>query len=300
MRLLPEAVSSAKPESAARLLGEFLRQLRKERGLALRDVAPVIRGSVSKVSRLERGESPPKPRDVYDLVRFYEVYDGEQMYEVEALLRLAQDDAWWSKYSDLTPNWLKRLIGLEDAAVRIYSYENHVVPGLLQTPSYARAIITNGMPGADPVEVERRVQLRLDRQRVLNTAQRPVIIAMLDEAVLRRPMGGPEVMCEQLDYLLQIATYDKVNIRIVEFESSASYAPSYPITHLTFGDGGPSELVYVEHIDSAMYISRPTEVDQYRHVLARLSGATADRERSLDLLKDAYAQYARRARLSTG
>ncbi|MEU2955903.1 Scr1 family TA system antitoxin-like transcriptional regulator [Streptomyces xanthochromogenes] len=292
---MPEAVSSAKPESAARLLGEFLRQLRKERGLALRDVAPVIRGSVSKISRLERGESPPKPRDVYDLVRFYEVYDGEQMYEVEALLRLAQDDAWWSKYSDLTPNWLKRLIGLEGAATKISAYENHVVPGLLQTPAYARAIIANGMPGADPSEIERRVELRLDRQRVLHSVQHPLIVALLDEAVLRRPMGGPEVMCEQLDYLLQMATYEKVNIRIVEFESSASYAPSYPITHLTFGDGGPAELVYVEHIDSAMYISRPTEIEQYRHVLLRVSGAAAPREESLDLLRTAYGRYARRA-----
>ncbi|WND32908.1 helix-turn-helix transcriptional regulator (plasmid) [Streptomyces sp. BB1-1-1] len=285
---------NARPEVAARLLGEALRQARKERNLALRDVAPVIRGSVSKLSRLERGESPPKDRDVRDLVAHYRLA-GDRVHEIEALLQQAKDNAWWQQYSDVTPNWLKRLIGLEAGATRIYCYENHVVPGLLQTMEYTRALVTNGLPGAGPEEVERRVRLRLERQRIIRSPQRPDIIAMLDEGILLRPVGGPAVMSRQLDHLIQLSDQGRINIRVVPFDRSASAAPSYPITHLTFGDGGPSELVYVELIDSAMYLSRTAEIEQYRLVLLNLAKASARRKDSRAMLEQARDRYAAHA-----
>lgn len=281
----------ARPEVAARLLGEALRQARKERNLPLRDVAPVIRGSVSKLSRLERGESPPKDRDVRDLVTHYRL-PGERVHEIEGLLQQAKDSAWWQQYGDVTPNWLKRLIGLEAGAIRIYCYENHVVPGLLQTTDYARALVSNGLPAASPEEVERRVRLRLERQRILRNVRRPDIVAMLDEGILQRPVGGPAVMCRQLDHLIQMSDQGRINIRIVPFDRSASAAPSYPITHLTFGDAGPSELVYVELIDSAMYISRPAEIEQYRLVLLNLAKASERRKESRAMLEQARDRYA--------
>ncbi|MER7805116.1 helix-turn-helix transcriptional regulator [Streptomyces parvulus] len=285
---------NARPEVAARLLGEALRQARTERNLPLRDVAPVIRGSVSKLSRLERGESPPKDRDVRDLVVHYRL-SGERVHEIEALLQQAKDNAWWQQYSDVTPNWLKRLIGLEDGATRIRCYENHVIPGLLQTTEYTRALVANGLPGATAEQVERRVRLRLERQRIIRGPQRPDIVAMLDEGILQRPVGGPAVMSRQLDHLIQLSDQGRINVRIVPFERSASAAPSYPITHLTFGDGGPSELVYVELIDSAMYLSRPAEIEQYRLVLLNLAKASARRKDSRDMLEQARDRYAARA-----
>ncbi|MFF8476042.1 helix-turn-helix transcriptional regulator [Streptomyces sp. NPDC015414] len=292
--VIPVPEQTARPEVAARLLGEALRQARKERNLALRDVAPVIRGSVSKISRLERGESPPKDRDVRDLVAFYQL-SSERVHEIEALLQQAKDNAWWQQYSDVTPNWLKRLIGLEAGATRIACYENHVVPGLLQTPDYTRALVSNSLPGASIEEVERRVRLRLDRQRVVRGPHRPSIIVMLDEAVLLRPVGGPAVMCGQLDHILELSQQEGINVRIVPFEHSASVAPSYPITHLTFGDGGPSELVYVELIDSAMYLSRALEIEQYRQALLNLLNASSHRKESQERLIEARNEYAARA-----
>ncbi|MFJ3799966.1 helix-turn-helix domain-containing protein [Streptomyces sp. NPDC090088] len=279
-----------RPEIAARLLGEALRQARKERHLALRDVVPVIRGSVSKLSRLERGESPPKDRDVHDLVAFYQL-SGERVHEIEGLLQQAKDNAWWRQYGDVTPNWLKRLIGLEAGATRISCYENHVIPGLLQTADYTRALLSNGMPGAGPEEIQRRVRLRLDRQRILRDSHRPDVIAMLDEGILLRPVGGAAVMSRQLTHLLDLSLQEGINIRIVPFERSASAAPSYPITHLTFGDGGPSELVYVELIDSAMYLARAAEVEQYRQVLLNLMNASERMRESRMLLKEARDRY---------
>jgi len=285
---------NARPEIAARLLGEALRQARKERHLPLRDVAPVIRGSVSKLSRLERGESPPKDRDVHDLMAFYQL-SGERAHEIEGLLQQAKDNAWWQQYGDVTPNWLKRLIGLESGATRIYCYENHVVPGLLQTSDYTRALVSNGLPGASREDVERRVRLRLERQRVVRGSHRPDIIAMLDEGILLRPVGGPAVMSRQLSHLIELSCREGINIRILPFECSASVAPSYPITHLTFGDGGPSELVYVELIDSAMYLSRGAEVEQYRQVLLNLLGASARMKDSRARLEEARDRYAAQA-----
>ncbi|MFJ4876589.1 helix-turn-helix domain-containing protein [Streptomyces sp. NPDC088745] len=281
-----------KSEAAARVLGEHLRQLRQERRLGLKDVAPVIRGSVSKVSRLERGESPPKERDVRDLMKYYRLSPMET-FEIESLLRHTQESHWWSQYADVTPGYLRRLIGLEGAAERIYTYENHIVPGLLQTPDYARAVVGAAVPGATVLEIERRVELRLRRQRILRGAQSPMMVALLDESVLLRPVGGPRVMLEQLLHLKRVANGGGIHVRIVRFEDtdvSASIAPSYPITHLKFHDGGPAELVYVELIDSALYLSKPPQVDLYRHVLNELSYVAASRRDSADMLDEAIAR----------
>ncbi|WP_033039057.1 helix-turn-helix domain-containing protein [Streptomyces monomycini] len=283
----------SKREAAARLVGEQLRRMRQERGLALKDVAPLIRGSVSKVSRLERGESPPKERDVFDLIRHYGASE-EQQREIDSLLRQAQDSAWWQQYSDVTPSFLKRLIGLEDAAEKIYTYENHVVPGILQIPDYARVLVAAAMPSVSPDAVERPVALRMARQRLLFKENPPEVLALLEEGILRRPVGGPAVMCAQLEHLKRVAELPHVHLRIVEFEYGASAAPTFPITHLRFGDGGPAELVYVEQISSAQYLTKTAEVEQHRHILDELRFVAASREKSVQILDAALDRYRRR------
>ncbi|MEV0264735.1 helix-turn-helix transcriptional regulator [Streptomyces sp. NPDC050617] len=289
------ALPGSKREAAPRLLGEELRQMRLGLGLTLREVAPVIRASVSKISRLERGESPPRERDVKDLARHYGA-DPEKMQELDSLLRLTHDDAWWQLYADVTPSFLRRLIGLEGAAQKISTYENYVVPGLLQTRDYARVLVEAAMPSADAATVERRVELKMGRKALLQHDQRPRVVALLDEGILMRPVGGPRVMWEQLTYLRRLAaeyvTGDQnVNIRIVEFARGASVSPPTPVTHLLFGDGGPAELVYIEQVDSANYVTKPSEVERYRHVLLEVANAAATRRESLALLDGAIERY---------
>ncbi|MEV1007858.1 helix-turn-helix transcriptional regulator [Streptomyces sp. NPDC049881] len=292
---VPVSRQQGRPEVAARVLGEYLRLLRKEQGLALKDVAEPIRGSVAKVSRLERGVSPPKERDIEELIRFFRVSD-ERAREIRALLRQAQESPWWKQFSDVTPEYLRRLIGLEGAAVGIYTYENHVVPGLLQTPAYARSVIRAALPNVHDDDIERRVTLRMTRQQLIHSPQRPRVVALLDEGILRRPVGGAAVMCAQLEHLREVARLENVHVRVVEFEKGACRVPSYPITRLHFGDGGPSQLVYVEHIDSAHYVTRASEVEQYRVVLDKINQVAADRRRSRELLDEAIAGYRERAR----
>ncbi len=289
------ALPGSKREAAPRLLGEELRQMRREQNLTLREVAPVIRASVSKMSRMERGESPPQARDVKDLARHYGA-DAEKMRELDSLLRLMHDDAWWQQYADVTPSFLRRLIGLEGAAQKISTYENYVVPGLLQTREYARVLVEAAMPSADADTVDRRVELRMGRKGLLFHERRPQMIALLDEGILMRPVGGPQVMLEQMEHLRELAGEylpggQNVNVRIVEFAKGASVSPPNPVTHLVFGDGGPAELVYIEQVDSANYVTKPSEVERYRHVLLDVSNAAADRRKSLDLLDTAIERY---------
>ena len=278
------------PEAAQRVLGESLRQLRREAGLTLREVAEPLRGSAAKVSRLERGASSPKERDIEDLIVFFRVPD-EKAREIRALLRQARESPWWSQFSDVTPNYLRRLIGLEGSAARIYAYENHVVPGLLQTEEYARAVIRAALPHADETTVERKVELRVSRQKVLQAAQPPTVRALLDEAILRRPVGDYGVMWRQLTHLRDVARRPSVRLRVVEFEQGTGRVPHFPITRLHFGDGGPSELVYVEHLDSATYVTRPAELERYRGLLEEINEVASGWERTEELLFEAIEEY---------
>ncbi|MFF0740525.1 helix-turn-helix domain-containing protein [Streptomyces sp. NPDC004111] len=271
------------------MVGEQLRRWRQSRGLGLKDVAPVIRGSVSKISRLERGESPPKDRDVLDIARHYGV-SPQEMREIENLLMQAHREQWYEHYADVTPNYLKRLIALEGIAVDLRTYENRVVPGLLQTEDYARAVVKASMPNATSEKIDRIVRLRMARQLILNQDM-PRVTALLDEAVLLRPCGDSEAMCRQMQHLVDLSEEEKVNIRIVEFVRGASLSPPYPLTHLRFQDDGPAELAYVEHVTGATYITRRTELDEYRNILDELMGAVATAEDSRVLLKKAVGRY---------
>ncbi|MER7463614.1 helix-turn-helix transcriptional regulator [Streptomyces sp. NPDC097981] len=276
--------------AADRLLGQELRRCREARGLTLRQVAPVIRGSVSKVSRLERGESPPKPRDVRDLARFYGV-DADGMRVIERLLGHPQDSEWYERFSDVTPGFLKRLIRLEGDAEEICVYENLVVPGILQTRDYARYMVRAVMPGAGPEEVERVVELRTERQLRLMDGPLPRVAVLLEEAVLHRRCGNAAVMHDQLAHLLRAGATGKVSVRILRMARAYGAAPPYPVTHLTFRDGQHAELAYVEHINGANYVTRPRALADYRKALGILRDAASSQDESTGLIRTAKHRF---------
>ncbi|MFD3420084.1 helix-turn-helix domain-containing protein [Streptomyces decoyicus] len=276
--------------AAARLLGEQMRAMRIRRGLALKDVAPLIRASVSKVSRMERGESPAKYNDIMDLARHYAATQAE-LSELEVLYQQSQNSEWYEQYADVTPDYFRRLVALEGQAKRIITYENQVVPGLLQKPSYAEVLLRAALPDHPDDMIERRIDLRVQRQVVLRVPK-PEVVALMDEGVLRRPVGGYRVMCEQLDYLLEVAKEPSVQIHVVPFLKGALHSPPYPLTHLKFDDGGPAELIYVEALKSANYVTRPKEIKEHRLVLERLMETTPeDWSESLGMIRSARDEY---------
>ncbi|MFD3907975.1 helix-turn-helix domain-containing protein [Streptomyces sp. CB04723] len=293
-RVLPEdqdatvtQLRPGSPDIANLMLGEFLRQCREERGLKQADLAYVIRASVSKVSRLERGESPPRPRDVDDLVEYMKLSRQERR-TVERLLDQARDSRWYQKFSDVTPTYLRRLIALEGSAREIRTYENQVIPGVLQTREYAvslaRAVRRNER------EAERVGELRQERQKYLREARlhrNLRLTALIDEGVLRRPRGGTRVMREQLEFLLQQFDAKRTNIRIVPFDCVGDVAPPYAVAQLDFPSEGPADIVYVEHINGADYITRAEMVDKYRNDLHQLMRVAADRTESKRLIRKA-------------
>ena len=252
------------------VLGAQLRRLRESREITTEQAAEAIRGSHSKISRMEHGRVGFKDRDVQDLLTLYGVTDpGDR----ESLLNLAVEagnPGWWHDFGDLLPHWFEPYISLEAAASVIRNYEVQFVPGLLQSPSYAREVIRLGHPAITPDELNRRVELRMGRKRLLSRPTAPRLWAALDEAVLRRPMGDVSVMREQVDHLLEMTAHPNVTLQIVPFNVGGHSAAGGPFSILRFAEPELSDVVYLEQLTSALYIDKPAEVDRYLEVMERL------------------------------
>jgi transcriptional regulator with XRE-family HTH domain len=205
------------PTALRILLGSQLRRLREERGFTREEAGEVIRGSDSKISRMELGRVGFKERDVSDLLTYYGVYEESARSAIMDLVRRANEPGWWHRFNDLLPSWFQAYVGLEEAASRIRTYEVLFVPGLLQTKEYARAVITAGSAGIGSDEIARRVDLRMERQRVLDREDGPVFWAVIDEAALRRPIGGVDVMRAQLGHLLELMRLPRITIQVMPF-----------------------------------------------------------------------------------
>jgi len=196
------------------LLGAQLRRLREAAGISAEKAGYEIRASRSKISRMETGRVGFKLRDLEDLLTLYGVADEAQRARVTALAGRSREPEWWTQYHDILPDWFETYLGLESAATAIRSFETQFVPGLFQTEDYARAVTRLGHQTAAETEVERRVGLRLKRQDLLARASQPRIWAIMDEAVLRRPIGGTAVMRAQLQRLVDVAGMRRVTVQV--------------------------------------------------------------------------------------
>src|SRR5215218_5213930 len=199
------------------LLGSQLRRLREAKGVSREDAGYTIRASESKISRMELGRVGFKERDVADLLTHYGLSDGEERDRLLALARDANAPGWWHRYSDILPAWFQPYIGLESAASMIRNYEVQFIPGLLQTRDYARAVVQLGHAPSGADSVERRVDLRMTRQQVLHRPDAPQFWAVVDEAALRRPVGGREVMLAQIQALIEATALPNVVVQVVPF-----------------------------------------------------------------------------------
>jgi transcriptional regulator with XRE-family HTH domain len=265
-------------------LGAQLRRLREARGITREEAAGAIRATHSKISRLERGRSGARQRDVADLLSLYGVTDETGREELLALARQASAPGWWQQYSDILPRWFELYIGLERAAAVIRTYEVQFVHGLMQTEDYARAVILIANAHASAAEVDRRVSVRMRRQRLLTQPDAPGLWAVLDEAALRRPPDGPKVMRAQLEHLLQITELPNVTLQIVPFQAGPHAAAGGPFTILRFPDPDLPDLVYLEQLNSALYLDQPDDVMDYVTVMDQLCVQAATGTASKDML----------------
>jgi transcriptional regulator with XRE-family HTH domain len=265
------------------LLGSQLRRLREDKGITREEAGYHIRASESKISRLELGRVSFKERDVADLLTLYQVGDAERV-PLLCLVGEANSPGWWHSFTDVLPGWFQPYIGLEEAASLIRSYELQFVPGLLQTEDYARAVITGGNQDPDPAVVDRRVGVRMNRQRLLTHPDGPKLWVVVDEAALRRPIGGPAVLRAQLDHLVEISERPNLTLQVMPFRFGGHAAEGGAFTILRFPETDLSDVVYLEHLVSAIYLDKREEVDQYLEVMDRLSIDSLPPERTPDLL----------------
>lgn len=257
------------PTARRMVLGAQLRRLRESAGVSRADAGYAIRSSESKMSRIELGRVSFKERDVADLLTMYGVEDPSERETFLDMVKQSSQPGWWHRYSDVIPQWFADYVGLEESASRIQTYELHFVPGLLQTEDYATAILGHGGTKSGE-EVERRLTLRLRRQKNLARPDAPRLWAVVDESVLRRPIGGPAVLKAQLDALLEVSSMPNVSLQVLAYDRSG-YAAEGTFSMLRFAESELPTVVYVEHLTGGMYLDRLDDVEAYRRALERLA-----------------------------
>lgn len=258
------------------VLGVQLRRLRERCGLSVQEAGRAVGVSGSGIGRLEQGRGGLEPGCVADLLTLFGVVEAAERATVLALAGQASMLGWWQPYQDLLPLWAQTYLGLEQAAMRIRGFEPQFIPGLLQTEGYAQAVVRMGHPHAAAGEIERRVELRMRRQQILHQARPPSLWVVIDEAALRRVVGGLAVMRGQVRHLVEVGDgVPHVTVQVLPFESGERAVASSPVTLLRLPDGGLPDVVYLEQWTGAVFPDSPGDLDYYRHVMNRLATEAA-------------------------
>ncbi|MCX4903049.1 helix-turn-helix transcriptional regulator [Streptomyces sp. NBC_00878] len=252
------------------VLGKRLRHLREQAGVSFEDAARAIEVTPLTVRRIEKAEVGLRIPYVRELLHTYGVPDSE-IDDFLAMAREANQPGWWYSYRDVLPEWFSAYVSLESEASVIRLYEPHYVPGLLQTHDYAAALMHIGFPNETKEDIDRRVALRLKRQDLLAKSSAPAVWAILDETVLRRPVGGAEVMRAQIDRLNEVLDMPKVRIQILRYSVGAHPGAFGPFHHFRFGFSELPDVVYTESLVGSVYVDRPADVVTYLEVMDRMS-----------------------------
>jgi transcriptional regulator with XRE-family HTH domain len=253
------------------MLGAQLRRFREAADVTPEQAGYEIRASSSKISRLEKGKVGLKIRDVADLLTLYGVTDEHVRSQFLDLARRSNEPDWWTKYRDVLPGWFETYVGLEAAAATIRSFEVQFVHGLLQTEDYARAVAVLPRRTVPAGEAERRVALRLKRQNLLRRPDPPRVWSVMDEAVLRRPVGGPEMMRAQFRHLTELAGLAHVTIQVIPFAAGPHAGESGSFTVLRFAEQDLPDVVYLEQLTGAAYLEQRPDVEHYLEVADEIS-----------------------------
>jgi len=283
--------TNVNPTVRRRRLGQELRRLRELKGMTAEEVAERLLVSQSKISRLENGRRSISQRDVRDLCGVYEVEDHRI---VDSLMQMAKDSrqqGWWHSFGDIP---YSVYIGLETDAASLRVYDPQVVPGLLQTRTYAEALISGALPEATPTDIDKRVQVRLRRQERISAADNPLRLwAVLDEATLRREVGNRQVMIEQLEHLIEMSQLPHVTVQLIPFTMGAHPGVSGQYAILEFPDAADSSVVYIEGVTSDLYLEKAQDVQKYSVMYEHLRAQALNADQSRDFISKVAKEYAR-------
>jgi len=276
----------AGPTVLRMILGRQLQELREKAGLSYEQAAGAIYSSPWTVRRMERAEGGLKPLTVKSLLMAYGITDVREIDAFLSLAREASSPGWWHSYDDVLPSWFRIAVGLEESASLIRAYEPQVVPGLLQTEDYITAITAASFPGATGQETQRRVALRLARQELLTRPAAPDYWVVLDETVLRRPIGGPQVMRAQVARLIEAAAQPNVTVQVIPFAAGWHPALYGMFWVYRFPDQELPDIVYSEGLTSSYYLNKPEETARYTEALDHMCAQAAPPEQTASILRD--------------
>ncbi|MFG3259600.1 helix-turn-helix domain-containing protein [Streptomyces sp. NPDC048172] len=255
------------PAVPRRVLGTRLRLLREAQYITRAEAGEAIRVPSARIAELEHGRTGFAERDVADLLKIYGVTDKDERAVLQALADQANTPGWWQAYAGAVPSWLHTYIGLEQAASVIRTFEVQFVPGLLQTREYARAVIELVHADASETCVQRRVALRMRRQQILYGPRSPHVWAVIDEAALRRPVGGTATMRAQLRHLIAVSDLPQVTVQVMPFSAGGHAAAGGPVTLLRMPVSELPDVVYLERLTGASYLEDAADIETYRHVV---------------------------------
>jgi transcriptional regulator with XRE-family HTH domain len=278
-------VLQGSPTVLRMILGRQLKALREKADLSYQQAAEAILSSEWTVRRYESADGGLKPLTLKSMLIAYGVTD---VREIDAFLSLARDASkpgWWHHYEDVLPSWFKVAVGLEESASLIRAYEPQVVPGLLQTEDYIRAITAASFPSENEEDWERRVALRLARQDLLKRPGPPQYWVVLEETALRRTIGGRDVMRGQLKHLIEAASQPDITIQVLPF--SAGWHPAmYGMFWIyRFPDNAMPDVVYSEALTSAYYLNQPDETAKYTEAIDRMAAQAATPDQTVTILR---------------
>ncbi|MFC9942448.1 helix-turn-helix domain-containing protein [Streptomyces pratensis] len=283
--------TNVNPTVRRRRLGQELRRLREIKGMTAEEVAERLLVSQSKISRLENGRRSISQRDVRDLCGVYEVQDHRV---VDSLMQMAKDSrqqGWWHAFGDIP---YSVYIGLETDAESLRVYEPQVVPGLLQTRSYAEALINGALPEAPPSDIEKRVNVRARRQDRVNAPEHPLRLwAVIDESALRRLVGGEQVMIEQLEHLIEQSQLPHVTVQVLPFEMGAHPGINGQYAILEFPDAADSSVVYIEGVTSDLYLEKANDVQRYSVMYEHLRAQALNVDQTRQFISGIAKSYTR-------
>ncbi|MGW3566077.1 helix-turn-helix domain-containing protein [Streptomyces sp. NPDC000941] len=284
--------SNVGPTVRRRRLGQELRRLRQEKGMTAEEVAEELMVSQSKISRLENGRRSISQRDVRDLCRTYKVEDKALVDSLMQMAKESRQQGWWNAFGDVP---YSVYIGFETDAASLRVYEPQVLPGLLQTPEYAEAVISGALPEAPQEQIAQRVQVRLRRQERITEPAAPLRLwAVVDEAAMRRVVGSPKVMSDQLDYLVRMSHEPHVTVQALPFGMGSHPGMSGQFTILEFSDESDTSVVYLEGVTSDLYLEKHTDVQSYSMMYEHLRAQALNADQSRQFITEVARDHANR------
>ena len=277
------------PTVRRRRLARELRQLREERGLTIGEVGHATDISPATVQRYETERGAVKVNYVRALLDLYDTSDKLRETLVD-IARNSRQKGWWAAYGDVIRPDFEEYVGLEAEATSLRVYDANLINGLLQTPEYARALLTAVRPTDSPANIDRLVDLRMQRQALLDRRPRFSLWAIVDEAVLRRPVGGPDVMCDQLRHLVKATELPNVTLQVMPFHGGAHTGLNGPFSVLEFPRRGDPDVVYIDGPAGNLYVENAPDIDWFTLVFDHLRADAMAPDRSAEFIEAAVRE----------